>query len=241
MTTPADADRREVTATGGELGPGRTPQPFDCEMCGDPDCRPRRKPRGTLQQRFERKIEPDPNGGCWLWAGRASPKGYGQFHFDGASHSAHRWAYETFVGPIAEGLLVCHKCDIPACVNPDHLFLGSNADNMADMAAKGRADRKYGARNGNAKLSPTQVRNIRRLSGRILQKDIATQFGVSPKQISNIVRGLCWPEEEMPPEVCCEHCNEPATEDDFIQGLHAVLCSICLERLMDAEQPEQQL
>lgn len=194
---------------------------------------------GTPEERFERNVEGDTNGGCWLWAGRINTSGYGQMRARGVTQAAHRWAYEAFVGPIPEGLLVCHRCDVRGCVNPDHLFLGTNADNMADMARKGRADRKHGARNGRSKLTPAQVRDIRRLHGRMAQKDIAAAYGMSPTQIGNIIHGVCWPAEEMPPDFYCEACGEPANESDWIAGLGALLCQTCLENLMDT--PEERL
>jgi hypothetical protein len=94
-----------------------------------------------LQERFEQYVFPEPNSGCFLWVGAWGTKGYGQFHIggrSGAAHKAHRVAWELANGPIPVGLQVLHKCDTPCCVNPDHLFLGSNLDNHRDKARKGR-------------------------------------------------------------------------------------------------------
>ena len=74
---------------------------------------------------------PEPNTGCWLWLGFISPDGYG-------TRLAHRRAWELARGPIPDGMLVCHRCDVRHCVNPDHLFLGTHLDNMRDMIRKGR-------------------------------------------------------------------------------------------------------
>lgn len=79
--------------------------------------------------------------GCWEWKAGLSPRGYGQFWDTGTNRGAHRYAYEQVIGPIPEGLFVCHRCDNPACVRPDHLFLGTQQDNMSDKQSKGRCGR----------------------------------------------------------------------------------------------------
>jgi hypothetical protein len=92
----------------------------------------------TTKQRFLTNV--DKRNGCWLWQTRKDRRGYGQFFYKRGVHSAHRISYMIFKGEIGEGLFVCHKCDNPPCVNPDHLFLGTAKDNMHDMLAKGRRD-----------------------------------------------------------------------------------------------------
>ncbi len=90
-------------------------------------------------ERFMRFVYPDPNCGCWLWSGMSNDFGYGLFRLGpGQPFRAHRYAYEAFRGPIPGRLLVLHRCDLPACVNPDHLFLGTTGDNVADKVSKGR-------------------------------------------------------------------------------------------------------
>ena len=143
---------------------------------------------------FEAHFMPEPMSGCWLWLGAInSPGGYGQFYCNGSKHGrrAHRVSYELYKGPIPDGLYVCHRCDVRVCVNPDHLFLGSHADNLADMARKGRRrGRMVGESNHKAKLTAEQVVAIRR-DPRI-QIEIARDYGMSQPQIGKIRQGLQW-------------------------------------------------
>ena len=88
--------------------------------------------------RFMAMVSPEPNTGCWLWLGSARPNGYGLFFLGGKTVGAHRAAWMLVRGPIPSGLFACHHCDVPACVNPAHLFLGTAKDNAADMDSKGR-------------------------------------------------------------------------------------------------------
>lgn len=92
---------------------------------------------GTLEERFHDKYIPEPNSGCWLWIANANRTGYGCLS-DSKQRLAHRISWEIHRGPIPEGLYVLHKCDVPICVNPEHLFLGTHQDNMDDMVRKGR-------------------------------------------------------------------------------------------------------
>src|ERR1700761_773896 len=92
--------------------------------------------------------------GCWIWNGAVSGNGYGINTRAGKGKRMHREYYTHFKGPIPEGMHVCHRCDVPRCVNPDHLFLGTNADNMADKVAKGRQTR--GAASKSARLTEKQ-------------------------------------------------------------------------------------
>jgi hypothetical protein len=142
--------------------------------------------------------------GCWLWTAAKLKTGYGGFQLGTWGNSrvvrAHRMAWELTRGPIPRGLCVLHKCDVRLCVNPDHLFLGTKGDNVADMRAKGRAndtDGRYkGSEHHNAKLTEDDVRKIRRryaeFSGYGACQALARDFGVSRRAIYQIVRGLVW-------------------------------------------------
>jgi len=88
-------------------------------------------------ERLLSKVEVDDNG-CWLWTGSKNKKGYGQVFYNSKLIKAHRFSYEVFKEPIPKGMHVCHSCDIPSCINPDHLWVGTAKDNMIDMGKKGR-------------------------------------------------------------------------------------------------------
>ena len=89
-------------------------------------------------ERFMAKVSPEPTSGCWLWVGAVKSNEYGNFLLAGKTQGAHRASYQLFRGPIGHGLYVCHACDMSACVNPQHLFLGTARDNYDDMESKGR-------------------------------------------------------------------------------------------------------
>jgi predicted XRE-type DNA-binding protein len=131
--------------------------------------------------------------GCWDWQASRLPKGYGRFSIpDGNCNSksilAHVWAYEYYKGP-SGALIVCHVCDNPSCVNPDHLFLGSYQDNSNDAMTKGRTCTK--CKHWNAKLDDEQVRQIRDSIG-LSQQQLATMYGVSRGHISQLRRNTRW-------------------------------------------------
>lgn len=145
-----------------------------------------------LRQAETRGLDPDV---CWMWSGASNSNGYGRFIDKNVHHLAHRVAYELFIGPIPGGMNVCHTCDERLCVNPHHLWLGSQSDNLKDAVAKGRMFRPNtnGERNGNRKLSADDVRTIRAMfSGGQRRYQIASIFGVSPSTVGEIISGKIW-------------------------------------------------
>lgn len=144
-----------------------------------------------LADRFWEKV--DKTGECWLWRAHLGSCGYGAFGLGGRAAKAHRVAFELTHGPIPPGLFVCHSCDVPACVRPEHLFLGTHVENMADMRAKGRSPDHRGTKNTKAKLTPDLVRHIRaRLSTGESRAQIARSLGVWPTTISMVALGRRW-------------------------------------------------
>lgn len=146
------------------------------------------RPPETAGDALRRRTMLDPVSGCHVWTGGVNKHRYGVLSFAGRKAFAHRLAYQTWVGEIPEGFQVCHHCDNRRCLNPAHLFLGSNAENVADRNAKGRQAR--GERQGRAKLSDDDVRAIRASAARIV--DLAAQYGVAETTISNIRHGKRW-------------------------------------------------
>jgi hypothetical protein len=147
--------------------------------------------------RYAKKVRWTPEG-CLVWTGaKNSANDYGEIKTsrkDGPRRNirVHRRAYEEDRGPIPKGLLVCHRCDNSLCVNPDHLFLGTDADNSADKVAKGRQAR--GVTQGQAKLTEEDVHAIRAryALGDISQRDLAAIFGVSQTLVRLIVNRKIW-------------------------------------------------
>lgn len=127
---------------------------------------------------------------CWNWVGYILQSGYGQFAIKYKKARAHRVAFLLGTGKQPGRKLVCHRCDNPLCCNPKHLFLGTSADNSADMAMKGRAVRQLGVKHGHAKLTESQVRFIRK--SKLPAPDLASRFGVSFSLICMIRRGTIW-------------------------------------------------
>jgi hypothetical protein len=156
----------------------------------------RRNERMTTEERFWQKVCKDET--CWEWQGYCQSFGHGVFHVDRDRHMeyAHRFAWELARGPIPAGMFVLHTCDNPSCVNPEHLFLGTQADNNRDRHAKGRSKNlEPGSSHPKACLEDRQVRQMRRmyLSGWV-QRELAEVFGVSRGNVSKIVNGKSYRE-----------------------------------------------
>lgn len=154
-----------------------------------------RTDREPIEDRFWRKVKKTKS--CWLWIGSKTPKGYGQINkggHNGRCVRAHRLSYEIHHGPIPQGKLVCHRCDNPGCVNPDHLFLSTPAGNTADMMSKGRENPPVGERNGSAKLTCAQILEIRKMyaNGEGSMRHIAEIFGVGHDHICRIINRKKW-------------------------------------------------
>lgn len=164
-----------------------------------------------MQSRFWKKVNKLTTDKCWIWRGATQYKGYGVIGRGGrgmGNESAHRYSYMIHVGEIPKGMCVCHRCDTPACVNPFHLFLGTNADNSSDMVRKGRhymtvdpsrirrgfkmkpSAIQRGSQQSAAKLSEGDIPIIRKLN--LPQREIASIYGVDQALIQRIRSRKSW-------------------------------------------------
>lgn len=151
----------------------------------------------TLSERFWSKVRKNDGDGCWLWTASRSrgPSGfphYGTFKLNGREHEyAHRTSWRLERGPIPDGLKVLHKCDTPACVRPDHLFLGTQTENMRDMYNKGRGRKCRGEKHPAAKFTDDQIAEIRRLrAAGVGPKELGERFGISPGYVWKLVNNF---------------------------------------------------
>ena len=153
--------------------------------------------RRSLASRFWHKVENRGPDDCWEWQAYRDRDGYGHIRMDDLAHTdagAHRVSYELAFGHIPDGMMVCHRCDNPRCVNPEHLFLGTNTDNMRDRSAKGRKAGPAGIKQHNSKLTEEQVKAIREryAAGGVTMYQLAAEYGVGAGPICNIIHRKSW-------------------------------------------------
>lgn len=159
------------------------------------------KPKKSLEERFWQKV--NKTEACWLWTASTHEFGYGVIGCPdrpGRTLRAHRVSWEWAHGEIPKGLLVLHKCDVPACVNPDHLFLGTHKDNSDDKVSKGRQAKignGRGEESPNSKLTWEKVRDIRKRSeSGETQRSIAARYGIDKSNVAAIIRKKTWKEKD---------------------------------------------
>lgn len=138
----------------------------------------------------------DRSSGCWIWTGCVDGSGYGLISLNGKMVKTHRLSWVLSNGQIPEGLFVCHHCDNRKCINPDHLFIGTNKDNMQDKVRKGRKNGggpAMGEHNGSAKMNAKKVIKIRELhKNGMSEKKISKQIGVGKSQVHRIIARQNW-------------------------------------------------
>jgi hypothetical protein len=143
------------------------------------------------EERFFKKVNKTDT--CWLWTAYVQQNGYGQVRINKKAYSAHRVSYMHHnKTEIPEGLCVCHSCDVPACVNPDHLFLGTHQDNMDDRTKKGRAQKRDGDKCPTCKLTKEQVLEIAALFDTHTNLQLGKEYDISKSTISHIRTGRAW-------------------------------------------------
>jgi hypothetical protein len=182
-------------------------------LCSNPECDRAAKVKGMCQKhylyeirkslrggswtkrredRFWKKV--DKSGECWIWTGCVDVTGYGVVGVNAYPMKSHRFSWVITNGPVPDGLFVLHKCDNRVCVNPDHLFLGTHQDNMADRDKKGR--QIHGERHASSKLTELQVADIRRryVKGCRVNgiRPIARELGMSRSSVRSAIMGSSW-------------------------------------------------
>jgi hypothetical protein len=147
----------------------------------------------AFEQKFISKYKVHSNG-CWLWLEGGDKDGYGLIRTGTIKQRAHRLSYKLYRGDIPKGILVCHTCDTPSCVNPEHLFLGTHKDNNKDMRNKGREPNQNGERNPIAKLKDKDVLNMRTKysTGQYTCAELAKEYDVSAALVNYIINRKVW-------------------------------------------------
>ena len=156
-----------------------------------------KRTRGPVEIRLLRRVAFDEPDKCWLWVGATIAAGYAVLGTDAGSVRGHRLMWTIVNGPIPNGLEVCHKCDVPRCLNPRHLFLGTHAENMADAKAKGRMHNWSHYTNmppQKPKISIARIAEMRELHRRhvLTYRQLAAKFRISISQVENIVTRRSW-------------------------------------------------
>jgi hypothetical protein len=146
-----------------------------------------------LEERYWSKVDKGNTDECWEWQASTNRHGYGWFFVDGEPKLAHRVIADA-KGMDTDGELVLHHCDNPSCVNPNHLYIGTQADNMRDRAERSDYSGQHGEEHGMAKLTEDEVKEIRERynSENITQVELGEEYGIGQTQVSNIVRNANW-------------------------------------------------
>jgi hypothetical protein len=162
--------------------------------CSQPSQHYYRRGMRSAEDRFWAKVDKSHESGCWLWIASLTTSGYGQFKVVASDPPvrAHRYAYELVVGPVPDGMVVCHSCDVPRCVNPSHLWVGTHGDNMRDMSTKGRAPQGE-TQLRRAVLTEDQVLGvIQMLRSGATHRKIAARYGINSSTVTRINTGGSW-------------------------------------------------
>ena len=147
------------------------------------------RPRIPISEKIASKVAKIPEAGCWIWLGSITNHGYGTMTLGRKTHIvAHRASYELKYGPIPEGMFALHHCDTKCCVNPDHIFLGTQQDNMDDKVCKNR--QANGIKHGMSKLTEEQAKEAK--FGNVKPTELAKKFNCSATMIRQIRSGLYW-------------------------------------------------
>lgn len=143
-----------------------------------------------IKDSFHSRYVKDAVSGCWNWLGYTTSDGHGTAHHEGKGWMAHRLSWYLHRGPFDLSLKICHRCDNPKCVNPNHLFIGTHQDNQYDKISKGRQAK--GSGHGRAKLTEQDVRRIRTEKCGILPSALAREYKITLRAMINVINGITW-------------------------------------------------